>query len=87
MTDKGIRKTQIGKVVSNKMEKTIVVLVERIVKHQQYGKYIKLTSKFMAHDPDNKCHIGDTVKIVESRPMSRRKRWSLVDILKTRVEA
>lgn len=87
MAEKGKRKLLVGTVVSNKMEKTIVVLVERFVKHHRYGKYIKRTSRFMAHDPDNRCHEGDIVKIVESRPLSRKKRWYLLEIVKTMAEA
>ncbi len=71
----------IGTVSSNKMEKTIVVSLERTVKHPVYGKYIKQKSKFYAHDPENKCNIGDRVRIEQSRPLSRKKRWRLVEIL------
>ena len=85
MSKQGIEKTKIGTVVSNKMEKSIVVRVERKVQHPLYKKYIKRTTKFMAHDPENTCNIGDTVKIIETRPMSRRKRWRLLDVLE-RVE-
>ena len=69
-----------GVVVSNKMDKTIVVLVERRVKHPKYGKFIKKSSKFMAHDEANQCNIGDTVRIMETRPLSNRKCWRLVEI-------
>lgn len=75
------RKTKIGKVVSNKMNKSIVVAVERRVKHPLYGKYFRKTSTFMAHDEENQCGIGDTVKIMETRPLSKLKRWRLVEIL------
>lgn len=85
MSNQGIEKTKIGTVVSNKMEKSIVVRVERKVQHPLYKKYIKRTTKFMAHDPENTCNIGDTVKIIETRPMSRRKRWRLLEVLE-RVE-
>jgi len=85
MSNQGIEKTKIGTVVSNKMEKSIVVRVERKVQHPLYKKYIKRTTKFMAHDPENTCNIGDTVKILETRPMSRRKRWRLLEVLE-RVE-
>ncbi len=78
---RGRRKTKVGKVVSNKMDKTIVVSVERLVKHRLYNKYYKKTSKFMAHDEDNQCDIGDTVKIMETRPLSRHKRWRLVEVI------
>ncbi|MGC9363488.1 MAG: 30S ribosomal protein S17 [Fidelibacterota bacterium] len=75
------RKSLIGKVVSNKMDKTIVVTIDRKFKHPVYGKFIRRTSKFYAHDPDNRCQIGDVVRIEESRPLSRNKRWCLVEIL------
>lgn len=81
MAERGKRKTKIGKVISNKMDKSIVVAVERLVKHPLYRKYLKKTSKFMAHDEDNQCQIGDVVKIMETRPLSKRKRWRLVEIL------
>ncbi|MDZ7266117.1 MAG: 30S ribosomal protein S17 [candidate division KSB1 bacterium] len=75
------RKTRIGKVISNKMNKSIVVSVERLVRHPLYKKYFKQTSKFMAHDEGNTAGIGDTVLIMETRPLSKRKRWRLVEIL------
>ena len=81
MTERGARKSLAGTVVSNKMEKTALILVERLTKHQIYGKYIRRRSKYMAHDPQNKCRIGDQVRIVESRPMSKRKRWQVMEIL------
>ncbi|MBW1828252.1 MAG: 30S ribosomal protein S17 [Verrucomicrobia bacterium] len=81
MTERGSRKSLAGTVVSNKMEKTALILVERLTKHQIYGKYIRRRSKYMAHDPQNKCRIGDKVRIVESRPMSKRKRWQVMEIL------
>ena len=81
MTERGARKSLAGTVVSNKMEKTALVLVERLTKHRTYGKYIRRRSKFMAHDPQNKCQIGDKVKIVESRPISKRKKWQIIEIL------
>ena len=80
MTERGSRKSLAGTVVSNKMEKTALILVERLTKHRTYGKYIRRRSKYMAHDPQNKCRIGDKVKIAESRPISKRKRWQLVEI-------
>lgn len=76
-----ITKQQVGIVVSNKMEKSIVVAVERRVKHPKYGKYIKKTNKFMAHDEKNECQIGDLVKIWETRPLSKRKRWRFVEVI------
>ena len=81
MTERGSRKSLAGTVVSNKMEKTALVLVERLTKHQIYGKYIRRHKKYMAHDPQNNCRIGDKVRIVESRPMSKRKRWQVMEIL------
>lgn len=78
---RGRRKTRIGKVVSNKMDKSIVVAFERRVAHPIYKKYYKKTTKLMAHDPNNECKIGDIVEIMETRPLSKRKRWRLVKIL------
>ena len=75
------KKSLVGKVVSNKMDKTIVVLIERTVQHPVYGKFIRRTSKCYAHDPENKCQIGDIVRIEESRPLSRKKRWNLMEVL------
>lgn len=80
-TLRGRRKTRIGLVTSNKMEKTITVAVERKVKHPIYGKFLKKTTKFMAHDEKNECSIGDVVKIMETRPMSKNKCWRLVEIV------
>jgi len=79
---RGRRKVRIGKVVSNKAEKSIVVAVERHVPHPLYKKYYRRTTKLMAHDERNEANIGDVVKIMETRPLSRRKRWRLVEILK-----
>lgn len=75
------RKEKVGVVVSNKMQKSIVVAVERKIKHTIYGKYLKRTSKFMAHDENNDCKIGDKVRIMETRPLSKNKCWRLVEIL------
>jgi len=75
------RKMQIGNVVSNKMDSSIVVKVETLIKHPLYKKYIKRSKKYMAHDPANECNIGDKVEIVETRPLSRRKRWRLNRII------
>lgn len=82
-TDQGIsrKKVRSGRVLSNKMDKTIVVALERQVAHPIYKKYFKQTKKVMAHDESNSCQIGDVVKIVESRPLSAKKRWSLVEII------
>lgn len=81
MTERNLRKTRIGKVVSDKMNKTIVVAVENNVKHPLYGKIIKRTYKLKAHDENNECKIGDRVKVMETRPLSKDKRWRLVSIL------
>ena len=75
------RKEKIGLVTSNKMTKTIVVSVQRQIKHPKYGKFIKRTSKFMAHDEKNESNIGDTVRITETRPLSKNKCWRLVEII------
>ena len=77
----GKRKEFIGTVVSDKMDKTVVVMVERLVQHPLYGKYIKRRKKYMAHDEKNECKIGDKVLIVETRPLSKRKRWVVKQIL------
>ena len=78
---RNLRKERIGVVVSNKMQKSIVVEIERREKHPIYGKFIKKTSRFMAHDEKNDCNIGDTVRIMETRPLSKRKHWRLVEII------
>jgi small subunit ribosomal protein S17 len=78
---RGRRKTRTGLVTSNKMEKSITVAVERKVKHPLYGKFLKKTTKFMAHDEKNECGIGDTVKIMETRPLSKNKCWRLVEVI------
>lgn len=75
------KKIKIGVVSSDKMDKSRVVVVERAVRHPLYKKYVKRTSKFMAHDENNDSHVGDTVKIVESRPLSKRKRWLLIEVI------
>ena len=81
MAERNLRKTRVGVVTSNKMTKTITVAVERKVKHPIYGKFVKKTTKFHAHDEKNECSIGDLVKIMESRPLSKTKRWRLVEIV------
>ncbi len=81
MEKRNLRKERIGLVVSNKMDKSIVITVERKVKHEIYGKFVKKTTKFMAHDDKNDCNIGDTVKIMETKPMSKSKCWRLVEII------
>jgi len=78
---RGIRKTRVGVVVSDKMDKTIVVAIRTRVKHPLYGKIMNRTEKFMAHDEENSCGVGDTVRIMETRPLSKDKRWRLVEIV------
>lgn len=79
--ERNLRKTRIGVVSSNKMDKTITVKVERKIKHPLYGKFLKKTTSFHAHDEKNECSIGDIVKIMESRPLSKTKRWRLVEVV------
>ena len=79
--ERNLRKTRTGKVVSDKMDKTIVVAIENHVKHPLYGKIVKRTYKLKAHDEKNECNIGDTVKVMETRPLSKDKRWRLVEII------
>jgi len=81
MENRNLRKERVGVVLSNKMEKTIVVVVKRKVKHPIYGKFVNKTTKFYAHDEKNDCTIGDTVKIQETRPLSKNKNWRLVEIV------
>jgi len=81
MTDRKNRKQRSGVVVSNRMDKGITVLVERKLKHPLYGKFVKMSKKFMAHDENNEANIGDKVRIMETRPLSKKKRWRLVEIL------
>lgn len=85
MKNRGIRRQLIGTVVSDKMDKTAVVQVERLIKHPVYKKYVRRRNKFVAHDKDNSCSIGDRVKITESRPISKLKRWRVTDILEKAV--
>lgn len=79
--ERNLRKERVGVVVSNKMDKSIVVMVERKVKHPMYGKFVKKSTKFMAHDEKNEANIGDTVRIMETRPLSKNKCWRLVEIV------
>ncbi len=81
MEERNLRKEKVGIVTSNKMEKSIVVSVERKVKHPKYGKFLNKTTKFVAHDDANTCNIGDTVKIIETRPLSKSKCWRLVEVI------
>ena len=79
MRERGLRRRLVGTVVNNRMNKTALVLVERLTKHRTYNKYVKRRVKYMAHDPQNLCQIGDKVRIIESRPMSKRKRWQVIE--------
>ena len=81
MTERNERKARVGVVSSNKMDKTITVAIERKVKHPMYGKFVKKTTKLHAHDEKNECSIGDTVKIMETRPLSKTKSWRLVEVI------
>ncbi len=81
MEKRNLRKERIGIVTSNKMDKSIVVSVERKEKHPKYGKFVKKTTKFVAHDDKNDCGIGDTVRIMETRPLSKTKNWRLVEVI------
>lgn len=81
MEERALRKTRVGKVVSDKMDKTVTIAIEDHVKHPVYGKIIKRTSKIHAHDENNECGIGDTVEVMETRPLSKTKRWRLVRII------
>jgi small subunit ribosomal protein S17 len=81
MEERNLRKERSGKVVSNKMDKSITVLVESKMKHPIYGKFVNKSTKFMAHDEKNECNIGDTVRIQETRPLSKNKNWCLVEII------
>jgi small subunit ribosomal protein S17 len=78
---RGRRKTKIGTVVSDKMDKSRVIAVERYLRHPLYGKFVRKTSKFVAHDENNESHTGDTVRIMETRPLSKRKRWRLLEVV------
>lgn len=81
MEKRKVRRERIGIVVSNKMEKSIIVAVRRKVKHPIYGKFVNKTTRFVAHDPENTCNVGDTVKISETRPLSKTKNWRLIEII------
>ncbi len=85
MEERNLRKVMIGTVTSNKMDKTIVVSVETSVKHPLYGKFVKRTYKLKAHDENNECQIGDKVKVMETRPLSKDKRWRLVEVVEKAV--
>jgi small subunit ribosomal protein S17 len=81
MSERGVRKKLVGLVVDHKMDKTAVVSVSRLKKHKSYKKYFTVQKKYMVHDPQNRCRVGDKVRIVESRPISKAKRWMLFDVL------
>lgn len=81
MEERKMRKVQVGKVVSDKMDKTVVIAIETLVRHPLYGKTIKRTKKFKAHDEENTCRVGDKVKVMETRPLSKEKRWRVIEIL------
>jgi len=83
MTERGIRKKLTGVVIGNKVDKTAVVLVDRLKKHKSYLKYIRRHTKYLAHDPQNRCQIGDKVKIIESRPISKKKRWQVIEVIES----
>ena len=82
MEERNLRKVMVGKVVSDKMDKTVVVAVETSVKHKVYNKIVKRTYKLKAHDEANECKVGDTVKVMETRPLSKDKRWRVVEVMK-----
>jgi small subunit ribosomal protein S17 len=79
--ERNLRKERVGEVVSNKMQKTITIAIKRRVKHPMYGKFLQKTTKLTAHDEKNECKIGDTVRVMETRPLSKNKRWRLVEII------
>jgi small subunit ribosomal protein S17 len=81
MSDRGLRKTRTGRVTGDRMDKTIVVTVDRLMRHPLYGKTIKRRSKLYAHDPENSCAVGDIVRVMETRPLSKKKRWRVVEIV------
>jgi small subunit ribosomal protein S17 len=81
MADRSLRKTRVGLVVGDKMEKTVVVAVERLVRNPLYGRIIKMTTRLKAHDETNECHVGDKVKVMETRPISKDKRWRVINII------
>jgi small subunit ribosomal protein S17 len=81
MEDRNLRKERVGVVTSNKMEKSVVVTIETKIKHVKYGKFLKQSKKFVAHDEKNECGVGDTVKIMETRPLSKTKRWRIVEVV------
>jgi len=83
MAERPLRKTKVGRIVGDKMDKTVVVAVERLVEHPLYGRTIRRTAKIKAHDEENRCKIGDRVRVMETRPISREKRWRVVEIIES----
>jgi small subunit ribosomal protein S17 len=81
MSERGVKKKLVGLVISHKMDKTAVISVSRLKKHKDYNKYLTVQRKYMVHDPQNQCQVGDKVRIVESRPISRTKKWMLLDVV------
>jgi small subunit ribosomal protein S17 len=81
MADRSLRKTRVGLVVGDKMDKTVVVAVERLVRNPLYGRIVKMTTRLKAHDETNECHVGDKVKVMETRPISKDKRWRVINII------
>ena len=86
MKERGHRKNRVGRVTSNKMEKTITIAVERRVKHPFYGRYVRRTTKLTAHDEEQTCRIGDIVRVTETRPLSKNKRWRLTEVIQRAVQ-
>ncbi|MBI4553050.1 MAG: 30S ribosomal protein S17 [Candidatus Latescibacteria bacterium] len=82
MSERGQRKVRVGRVVSNAMKKTVVIAVDRQVRHPLYGRYIRRTTTLMAHDEDQTCQVGDVVRVMETRPLSKLKRWRFVEVVK-----
>jgi small subunit ribosomal protein S17 len=80
-TERNRRKTRVGKVVSDRMDKTVVVSIERLVKHETYGRYVRRRTKFKVHDENNECRIGDVIRFMETRPLSKDKRWRFVEFV------
>jgi small subunit ribosomal protein S17 len=79
--DRNRRKTRVGKVVTDGMDKTVVAVIDRLVKHPQYKRYVRRRKKYAIHDEQNQCHVGDTIRFMETRPLSKSKRWRLVEIV------
>ncbi len=86
MKERGHRKNRVGRVLSNKMEKTVTIAVERTVKHPMYGRYIRRTTKLTVHDEEQTCRIGDIVRVTETRPLSKNKRWRLTEVIQRAVQ-